>query len=566
MRILFFVTAHNSLSQRAFVELIDLGHEVYVQQVFDGDTMTDSVKQHRPDLIIAPFLKKYIPESIWRNYTCIIIHPGIKGDRGSSSLDWALFNGVKEWGVTLLQANDKMDGGDIWASHNFKMRSTSKSSLYRNEVTEAAVAGLIEIIQKYEKGTFIPEPLDYNNPDVKGSVHVPMKQAHRAILWSEPTSVIVRKIRCADSQPGVLDTIDDEQYFLYGVHEEEVLKGNPGEIIAWRDGAICRATGDGAVWITHLKKKDTKDQLYCKLPAAVVLKEKLKGIPELPLPIDHEFKGQTYREIWYEESNDVGYLHFNFYNGAMSTEQCNRLKEAFLKIRDEKNTKIIVLMGGCDFWSNGIHLNVIEAAENSAEESWRNINAINDLIHEIITTDTKLTIAAMQGNAAAGGMMLALAADFVFARKGIVLNPHYKKMCLYGSEYWTYLLPKRVGNKKAVELTENCLPISTLTAQKIGLVDDVFDIENFKACIASFAEKIASSTNYQRMLMKKKQQRQEDESIKPLEHYRIEELNKMWINFYGADPSYHNARKKFVYKLCCKLKSKKQERKLHNKC
>ncbi|OAD21112.1 formyl transferase-like protein [Candidatus Thiomargarita nelsonii] len=56
---------------------------------------------------------------------------------------------------------------------------------------------------------------------------------------------------------------------------------------------------------------------------------------------------------------------------------------------------------------------------------------------------------------------MALAADKVYARDGIVLNPHYKTMGLYGSEYWTYLLPRRVGQEKAIELTENCLPIST---------------------------------------------------------------------------------------------------------
>ena len=52
---------------------------------------------------------------------------------------------------------------------------------------------------------------------------------------------------------------------------------------------------------------------------------------------------------------------------------------------------------------------------------------------------------AMRGNAGAGGVFMALAADKVFARHHVVLNPHYKSMGnLYGSEYWTYLLPKRL--------------------------------------------------------------------------------------------------------------------------
>jgi putative two-component system protein, hydrogenase maturation factor HypX/HoxX len=191
--------------------------------------------------------------------------------------------------------------------------------------------------------------------------------------------------------------------------------------------------------------------------------------------------------MWYEERQAVGYLHFAFYNGAMSTEQCQRLREAFLRVR-QRPIKVIVLMGSPDFWSNGIHLNVIEAAEDPAHESWCNIHAMNDLVREIITTDSHLVIAALQGNAAAGGVILALAADLVYARTGIVLTPHYKGMGkLYGSEYWTYLLPKRVGGEWARELTEALLPISTGTAQQIGLLDDAFEEDG-----ASFRQHISA--------------------------------------------------------------------------
>ncbi len=153
----------------------------------------------------------------------------------------------------------------------------------------------------------------------------------------------------------------------------------------------------------------------------------------------------TWRDIRYEERDDVGVLHFPFYNGAMSTTQCERLTAAY-RHATRRPTKVIVLAGGPDFWSNGIHLNVIEASDQPAEESWRNITAIDDFVLALLTTETHLTVAALQGNAGAGGAFIALAADRVLARSGIVLNPHYRGMGnLYGSEYWTYLLPKRIG-------------------------------------------------------------------------------------------------------------------------
>src|SRR4051812_7764233 len=131
MRVLFLVTAHNSLSQRAQIALTELGHEVTVAAVDSGEAMEAAVAAHRPELIVCPILKTFIPESIWANHRCLIVHPGPRGDRGPSSLDWAIEDGMAEWGVTVLEAAEEADAGDIWATRNFRTRAVGKSSLYR---------------------------------------------------------------------------------------------------------------------------------------------------------------------------------------------------------------------------------------------------------------------------------------------------------------------------------------------------------------------------------------------------------------------------------------------------
>src|SRR5712691_2058421 len=128
-----------------------------------------------------------------------------------------------------------------------------------------------------------------------------MKQADRAIDWRDSSASVLRKIRCADSFPGVFDTVLGMPCYLYGAHAEEVLRGRPGEIIATRDGAICRATGDGAVWITHVKHKDPDGAPSFKLPATQVLGDRLVSVPDVPVALDQPYDGRTYREIWYEE-------------------------------------------------------------------------------------------------------------------------------------------------------------------------------------------------------------------------------------------------------------------------
>ncbi len=566
MRILLLSSAYNSLTQHAHIELKALGHRVGIAVVTTGDAMRDATRQFQPDLVLCPMLTQVIPRDLWERHTFLILHPGIVGDRGANSLDWAILNEEKEWGVTVVQAAEHVDSGPIWATYECKVRPASKSSLYRDEVSHAAVKAMLVAVRRFESGLFVPAPLDYSQPDVRGRYRPFVKTEERQINWKcDPVATIVKKIRSGDGAPGVLDEIGGLPVYLYGAHEEGTLVGKPGQIIAQRHGAVCRAAVDGAVWISHMKRKSEQPDQYFKLPAAMVLAEQLTDIPEIPMSIQAESRGATFRDIWYEERNEVGYVNFRFYNGAMGTDHCRRL-EAAMKYARQRPTRVIVLFGGRDFWSNGIHLNLIEVANDPAEESWQNINAMNDFVQSLLTATDHLTIAAMYGSAGAGGVMMTLGADRVLAREGVVLNPHYKGMGgLYGSEYWTYSLPKRIGLDLAEQLTEQCLPISVHEAKGIGLIDDIViqdDLGNgsfgrFQDQIIRIAEKLAHSDSFEVLLNEKRASREADEKIKPLEQYRHEELTEMSRNFWGEDRSYHLARSAFV---------RKQPRPSHLKC
>jgi enoyl-CoA hydratase/carnithine racemase len=233
----------------------------------------------------------------------------------------------------------------------------------------------------------------------------------------------------------------------------------------------------------------------------------------------------------------------------MHTEQCKGLKEASQYVRS-RPIKVIVLFGGTDFWSNGIHLNVIEAASSPADESWRNINAIDDLVLEIINTTSCLTVSALWGAAGAGGAMMSLAADRVWARAGCVVNPHYKTMGLFGSEYWTYSLPKRVGPDVATELTESALPVGMQKAKRIGLIDEIMPntYSEFVERIKASAEELANHDNFGRLLNAKIKARERDEMTKPLQAYRDAELQRMSRQFYDPNSAYHELRRRFVVK------------------
>lgn len=540
MRILFLTHSFNSLTQRLYVALTELGHEISVEFDIADSVTEEAVALYRPDIILAPFLKRAIPASVWRHHTCLVVHPGIVGDRGPSALDWAVQNAETEWGVTVLQANAIMDGGDIWANEIFPMRLAKKSSLYRNEVTEAATRAVTTAIERYAQRDFVPCPLEkWSN--VAGQERPVMWQEDRRINWlRDDTQTILRRIHAADGFPGVRDSLFDHACFLFDAHAAPDYSGAPGAILGWQGTSLVRATVDGAIRIGHVRRPESAHPF--KLPTLVAFAAEQASIPVLC-----EADGESIR---YEEQDGVGYLYFDFYNGAMSTAQCRELLAAYRQACS-RPTRVIVLMGGDDFWSNGIHLNLIEASEHPAEESWENIQAMDDLAEAIITATSHITVSALANNAGAGGAFLALAADHVWARPSVLLNLHYKNMGnLYGSEFWTYTLPRRVGLEKTSRIVENRLPMSARQAARLGIVDACFgtDAAMFRREVKQRATAISRSPDYDVLRKTKTEARDRDESEKPLLRYRESELSEMHRNFFGFDPSYHYARRYFVHK------------------
>lgn len=569
MKLLLLCHAFNGLTQRLHCALREAGHAVTVELDIADALTEEAVALADPDLVIAPFLKRRIPESVWSVRPCLVVHPGPPGDRGPAALDWAVLRGDREGGVTVLQATGDFDAGPVWAFRAWPIRSdASKASLYRHEVTQAAVEAVLEALSRWQPGAVDPGGLPALPPPPAwgGGWQGPVRQEQRTIDWArDDTAIVLRKIRSADGHPGVADALFGRPCRLHDAHAaalatlQRVPAGAPGDLLATRGPALLRRTVDGGVWIGHVRAEPPPGEPSLKLAATRAFAAECAHLPELGVPLLRD--PAEWDELRYEETGDadarIGWLSFDFHNGAMSTHQCERLRDA-LRFARTRDTRVLVLEGGTDFFSNGIHLHDIEAAaqtpgDSAADASWRNINAIDDVVLEMLTMTDRLTVALLRGNAGAGGCWLAFAADLVWAHEGVVLNPHYKNMGnLYGSEYWTYTLPRRVGEGRAAEVAKRVmqgrLPMSAAECAGLGLVDAVFAErgEALRQRAAREAKTLATACDHPERIAAKQRRRADDEARRPLAACREQELQQMHRNFYGFDPSYHVARHHFV--------------------
>jgi len=537
MKILLLCTAFNSLTQAVYTSLKDRGDSVDVVFSISEEQILEEINDFNPELILCPFLKTYLPKSIYEKYPTYIFHPGPIGDRGPNALEYALKSHTKSWGVVIFEANELYDGGDIYAEENFNVRDTYKASLYRQEVIQASLKALELFFINLNKNKKIPQIL---NP-----IHDKFTQEKRAIDWqADNTQTIIDKVNLSDSFPGVLDEILGVKCYMFGVWREDKLRGDIKEILAKRAGAICLGTKDGAVWITHLKEVNG-----FKLPSTYVLKEKLEGIKEDRLPLLFDKSYNTFYETSVEKRDNIAYLCFNFHNGAMSADQCIRLKYAVEYLKNECD--VLVLIGGMDFFSNGIHLNILEDSKKQGEDGWANINAMNDLVKSIIYAEEVITVASFSRNAGAGGVFMGLACDYVVAKENVVLNPHYKTLGLSGSEYHTYTLPKRVGKEMAEKLLDDCLPVSAMKAKQINMIDEVFPHDDYYEKLHDFASNI-----YDDEFIYNKEDYLET-NIDTIEKLKEKELEIMHPEFWDENSSFHTLREEFVHKKCPMLTPKR---------
>ncbi|MGF6705651.1 hydrogenase maturation protein [Pseudomonas frederiksbergensis] len=545
LKITLLASAFNGLTQRAWLDLRHAGHSPSVVLFTDEEEVCEQIEHSGADLVICPFLKDRVPQQLWSNRQrpVVIIHPGIVGDRGASALDWAITRELSRWGVTALQAVEEMDAGPVWATCEFNLpQGLRKSELYNGRVSDAAISCIREVVEKFIDG-FVPVPLDYSQRHVIGRLQPNMKQADRSFSWHDSSHFIKRRIDAADGQPGVLASLAGGQYYLYDAHLDS-RSGTPGEILAVHDDAVLVATGDHSLWIGSLRHKPRPGEETFKRPARHVLAEQLAQVPTLDWSIaSRPFSNESYQPLRYRESGHVGELTFEFYNGAMSTEQCQRLVEA-LRWAKSRDTQVLLIKGGRGSFSNGVHLNVIQAAAVPGLEAWANIQAIDDVCQELLSA-RQLVVSGLTGNAGAGGVMLALTADIVFARSGIVLNPHYKTMGLYGSEYWTYSLPRAVGQAMAKKLTEDCLPISATQALQLGMVQEIGPRcpDEFGLWLLQRANGALSDPAYQAVRERKSQL-----ETQLMQHCRNAELEEMQLDMVQNRKQFAEKCRNFVFK------------------
>jgi len=193
---------------------------------------------------------------------------------------------------------------------------------------------------------------------------------------------------------------------------------------------------------------------------------------------------------------------------SLDVETAQDLRRAGLALARNDEVRVVVLSGSAGIFCSGADLKYIRAggraedlgylspaARETPDGSGERFKQILEYLHSTIAEirrAPKPFVAAVDGVAAAGGFGLAMCCDLVYASEHAVFEWAYSKTGLTGAESSTFMLPRLVGFRRAMELVLLNPRIDARRAREVGLINDVFPAETFAANVRQIAAQLVA--------------------------------------------------------------------------
>ena len=176
---------------------------------------------------------------------------------------------------------------------------------------------------------------------------------------------------------------------------------------------------------------------------------------------------------------------------SLDTDTARALRRAGLQMARDSAVRAVVLRGEGGVFCSGADLKFIRSAPTYGNAFKEILEYIHSTISEIRRA-AKPFIAAVDGIAAAGGFGLAMSCDLVIASERASFEWAYAKTGLTGAESSTFMLPRLIGLRRALELMLLNPRLDAQRALEYGLINSVLPVEGFDDEVHRIARQLAS--------------------------------------------------------------------------
>lgn len=245
---------------------VALKHNIEVFQPLKVKENYQKILDINPDIIITCAYGQIIPEEILNcpKYGCINVHGSLLPKlRGGAPIHWAIINGYKETGITIMDMSPKMDAGDIIAQESITIDDDMILDELYEKMSQLGRKLLIKTLPSIIDGTCTRIKQDESQVTYGYNI----KKEEEKIDFSKTSLEIRNLVRGLNSIPAAYCYLDNKRLKIYEVEILNNYKTDAyGEIIKIdKDGIIC-TTKDNLIKIKDIaiegkKRCKVKDYL-----------------------------------------------------------------------------------------------------------------------------------------------------------------------------------------------------------------------------------------------------------------------------------------------------------------
>ena len=212
----------------------------------------------KPDVILTLSYGQILPEALLNipKLGAINLHGSLLPKyRGAAPIQYALLNGEKETGMTLMKMVKEMDAGEMYAVKKVAISEEDNSSTLFIKMANVALELALEALPKYLKGE-----LKGISQDEEGVTFAPsIKPEEEKLDLNDTKENLHNKIRALADIPGAYLLLNDEKFKIYKskIYSNEVV-GQVGQIVKADKNGLLLQCKDGLLNLLEVQKQGKK--------------------------------------------------------------------------------------------------------------------------------------------------------------------------------------------------------------------------------------------------------------------------------------------------------------------
>lgn len=218
------------------------------------------LEKYQADLFVVAAFGQLLSEEILNmpEYGCINIHASLlPAYRGAAPIQWAVLNGEKESGVTIMQMDKGLDTGDMLLKRSVELSPKETGDSLHDKLMRLGAELIVEALPKLEKGELVPE----KQKDELSSYAKKLTKAMGQIDWSKDAVSLERWIRGLNSWPSAYTFFGGKTLKIWEAQvteENGAQKAEPGQVISVSREGFTVACGQGELQILSLQLEGKK--------------------------------------------------------------------------------------------------------------------------------------------------------------------------------------------------------------------------------------------------------------------------------------------------------------------